>query len=1091
MKPQFVHLHAHSDASLGDATTQVEDMARRAAELGMPALALTDHGTMANAVAFYNACRKYGIKPIVGIEAYVAWRDAREPKSPENPTGHMILLARDYEGYQNLCRLLSWSNEHGMSYKPRIDLNVLAAHADGLLGLASCVDGLPQICVLGKRTWDASAREHRVLEPRPEMLDEMIGSLQDILGKENYYLEIQNHCLGMPQGLAPGQQESYRWLVSAQRAVAQAFIEASRRLDVPVVGTNDLHYLTPDMADSRDAVNAIDKNLYYDSGFSSSDEYGGHRFEGRRTVEDVAHETTGQMFLKSPEEMFLALKGQHFPELLTNTLAVAERCNLVFEAPTDEEGRKIFHLPEVRLPEDKTLEEHFRDVVLEGYAERYPDDPPEARERLEYELEVMHRLRYERYHLVMKEILDWSRENGIRLGPGRGSAAGSLVVYCLGITELCPLRHGLIFERFLNPSRVSSPDIDVDFDPARTADVIAHCQERYGKDRVAKIAAYHTLGTRAVLKDLGRCFGMSDDAMEWLVAELPKTGEKLHYSVRDLLDDPSSRPAKTVAEFLRKGGETAERMLDLCARLEGTRIHRTKHAAGLVIADRPLRGLIPLAAYDADKPDEFTTEIPHQDLESQGLLKLDILSIEGLTIIDRCVRFIRERHDPDFDLPPDRKQAYDDPETYAVLSRGETVGVWQLSSPGMQRLCMKVGPSTIDEISAILALYRPGPLDSTDPVTGLTMVETFIKRKRGQVEVVYDHPCLEPVLRNTFGILVFQEQVMQMTQVLCGWTLTEADNMRKAIGKKDAALMASFQEKFLQGAIETQGCDPQLAAAIWDKVEKFARYSFNKAHSSAYGVLAYQMAWLKAHYRVEFLAACLSRVQAKNTKEQKAGYTHLYVEEALRHSIPVLGPDILRSRAEAAPEERSIRLGFNAVKGIGATQAEKIAQVELRSDMNLAEIVLTLGQNGVGPALMKRLAQCGGFQDYGPQTAVIDLIDTYAKSKTSKKRQAAFFGLTEELELGEGTDPEPDELESTLQSMVQLVPLREALPPPRICSMRVDEIGPDSPLLQLPQGPTDLYLWIPLDSTRSGLVEIRGRALPARPPSGAKILQVI
>lgn len=1085
MTKEYVHLHGHSTYSLGDATTNIAALAKRVASLGMKACALTDHGTMAGVAEFQKEFGKAGVKPIFGMEAYIAWDSATKDKSHANPTGHIILLAKDIEGYRNLCTLLDWSNRVGFFAKPRIDTEILAKHSKGLIGLSSCAGGLPQKAILGWSTHNAQTKERDKQGPQLELLDDIAMKMQDILGKGNFFLEIQNHRRKDPSVLSAGQREDYDWLERAQIEVAKNFLACSRRTGIPCVGTNDFHYLDETQAEGRKIVLAINDKQVLEDGFTG--ELQDPKAAIDKTVEQGAREVTGQMYVKSPEEMYETLLGHSFPSLLTNSIAIAEMCNVSIVPDRTPEGRIKFSLPEVPLEPEETLSHKFRRLVEEGYRIRYPGDPEVARKRLEFELAAMGKLGFETYHIIVADFVSWAKNNGIAVGDGRGSGAGSLVVYCLGITNIDPLRHGLIFERYINPERVTAPDLDVDFDPTRVAEVIAYCKKKYGEDHVAYIAAYQSIHAKGSIKKVGKVFRLNKEWMDQICDSLPDDQGEHRVKIKSLMEEKDSVSAASLVKFRKKGGKTAEKMLELCIMLDDVKIYRSEHAAGIVIGGVPLRERLPLASYDRENPDVLTAEIPHVHLEDMGFLKMDFLVTQGLTIIQRTVEYIRSGRNKDFRLKEEWEEPYDDRAAFDLLCRGATYGIWQLSSADIRRVCIELGPSSLDDIGALIALYRPGPLDYTDPELKLNMVEIFIRRKQGRLPIEYDAPCLKPILENTYGVIVYQEQLMYMSQTLCGWTMNQADKLRKAAGKKLPEEMEALRPKFIKDAMAHSSVEEDVAKKIWDKIAAFGRYGFNKAHSIGYGKMAYQTAVLKAHYPIEFLAACLARVVEKSDKDQRKGLTHFFVDECNRLGIPVLPPDVALSGVETKPEGNSIRLGLNLVNGIAEASGAKIVAAKVTPEDTLGNAILKLSAAKVGPAMMKDLISCGAFDRYGNPQGVLDVVTRYEKTKTSKKRFAEFFGLAPTMKAEDTPPLTPDQMEKTFFDSVNLTIEREKAPPLRRVVVTVKD-PQDLEIFSEP-GETDVYTWVRYGLPKSnwGLYYLGKRKVPLFVPPHIKV----
>ena len=838
MTSRFVHLHNHSDYSLLDGACRLDRLVERARGLGMPALALTDHGNLFGAVEFYEKAKAAGLKPIVGCELYVAHGSRLDKTRTVDGKGaynHLVLLARNREGYRNLMKLSSAGYLEGFHYKPRIDKELLEAHAGGLLCLSACLRGeLPQL----------------VLEGNYEGARKAAAWYRDLFGPEFYYFELQDH--GIPD----------------ERTVAGRLIELGKEMGIPLVATNDCHYLAREDAEAHEVL------LCIQTGKTMQDP-------------DRFRFATDQVYVKSAEEMEALFQGA--PDAIKNTLEVAEKCDLTLDT-------ERVQLPEFPLPpEFQDAESYLRSVAREGLTRRYPSIDAEMERRLQYELDTICQVGYARYFLIVRDFIDFARGNGVGVGPGRGSAAGSLVSYVLGITDIDPLKFDLLFERFLNPERISMPDIDIDFDYENRGRVIEYVVEKYGRESVTQIITFGTMAARAVVRDVGRALGMSYADQDRVAKLIP--GE---------LGMTLTRAIETVPELklLAKQDETHAKLIRCSLALEGLARHASTHAAGVLIAPGNLTDYVPV--YRSSKGD-VTTQFDMVSLEKIGLLKMDFLGLRTLTVLEDASRFAAGAAGAPVDL---KEIPLDDAATFALLSKAQTIGVFQLESSGMRELLRKVLPDSFEDIIAINALFRPGPIQSG-------MLDDFAKRKHGKQKVTYMHPVLEPILKNTLGVIAYQDQVMQIANRLAGFTLAQGDLLRRAMGKKKPEEMARMKQAFIEGCAKNQVAKKK-AEEIFDLVEKFAGYGFPRAHSAAYALLSYQCAYLKAHFPAAYLAAGLT---------SEVGDTDrivTLVEEARRLGIEVLSPDVNRSHAAFTLEGNSIRFGLTAVKNVGKGSVEAI-----------------------------------------------------------------------------------------------------------------------------------------------------------------------
>ncbi|MDT5269750.1 MAG: polymerase subunit alpha [Acidobacteriota bacterium] len=896
----YVHLHLHTDYSLLDGAIQIKPLAERVRELGMKACAMTDHGNMYGAVSFYKEMKAHDVKPLIGCEVYLApghRSDRSEVRKGGKPYNHMILLAKDREGYHNLVRLTSKAFREGFYRKPRIDRELLSQFSGGLIGLSACLSGVPQ--------------EH-LKAGRFEEAAKAAGEFEDILGKGNYFLEIQDHQL------------------DDQIKINQSLIDLSKSTGIPLVATNDAHYLY------REDYEAHDVMLCIGTG---------------KTVNDPNRMRFGgpQWYVRSPDEM--AQIFAHIPDAVTRTLEVAEMCDL--KLPLGENQLPIYPIP--RAEGDLTVDEYFEKVVREGYEKRratlwdrmlgegtLKHSLAEYQQRISTEIATIKQMGFPSYFLIVWDFIKFAKDRHIPVGPGRGSAAGSLIAYCLEITDVDPLQFDLLFERFLNPERVSMPDIDIDFCVNGRAEVINHVTQLYGRDSVCQIITFGTMASKAAIKDVGRALDMPYADVEKIAKLIPPPIRGRNVSITQAIE--------TVPE-LKQAFETdpqVKKVIDIARRLEGCARHSSVHAAGVVISPVPLEELIPVAV---NNKQEFTTQFEMSDLEKTGMLKMDFLGLTTLTIIDQCCKTIKEMHDRDIvwsEIPQD------DPKTYDLFATGHTEAVFQFESVGMQEICRKLRPKSLEDLSALNALYRPGPLDGG-------MVDDFIDRYHGKKPVEYLVPAMEEILKNTYGILVYQEQIMQLAQKLGGYSLGEADLMRRAMGKKKREEMAVHEEKFISGCVRNK-IAKKTAREIFRLMAQFADYGFNRSHSVAYAHVAYQTAYLKAHYPEHFYAAVMTNVTDDTAKIFK------YASELRSQGIKMLPPDVNQSGPGFTPVERAVRYGLCAIKGLGQSAVSPIIEARnekpIRSIFDFAERV---GEKGSGKRVLESLVCAGAFDSLKPE----------------------------------------------------------------------------------------------------------------------------
>jgi DNA polymerase-3 subunit alpha len=907
----FVHLHQHTEYSLLDATVRIGDVKEKESALlqglvgkaracGAPAVAMTDHGNLFGAIEFYQAAEAAGLKPIIGCEMYMApgSRKEKDAASARDAASHFILLAQDEIGYRNLIKLVTEAHLTGFYYKPRIDRELLAQHHQGLIATSACLKG--------------EIASH-LMEDRREKAVEFARFCKDLFG-DRFYLEAQNHGL------------------ENQRKVNQALAEISKQHGIPLVATNDVHYIEKDHAAAHDALICIGTaSLLSD--------------ENRKRY------PSQEFYYKTYAEMQAAL-GE-FPDALKNTLEIAERCNLLIDFKTS-------RYPAVEPPGGKTRAQYLRELVLEGAQQRFGFDPhstslkPDQKkvmDRLNYELGVMEKAKFLSYFLIVWDFIRFAKSKEIPVGPGRGSAAGSLVAYCLGITNLDPLRYNLLFERFLNPERVSPPDIDIDFCYNRRPEVIQYVREKYGDPNVAQIITFSTMGAKAVVRDVGRVMGLPYGEMDRLAKMIPFDPKM---TLKDALAlNPELK--KTV-----DGSAVLTELFSIARTLEGLARQNSVHAAGVVICGEPLEHFAPLTR---DKNESVVTQYPMGALGDLKLLKMDFLGLKTLTVIQDALDRIHERRGKR--LSPD-EFPLDDPKTFELLNRAETTAIFQLESPGMRNLARQFGITRIEEIFALIALFRPGPM---------ALIPEFIKRKNGQTRIEYDHPLLEPICRETYGMMIYQEQVMQATNALAGFTLGQADILRRAMGKKKVEEMAAQRKNFVEGCLKHNKIPRAQAERIFDMLEKFAGYGFNKSHSAAYGIVTYQTAFLKANYTVEFMAAALSNELNDRDKARE------YINNCGEMDIEVLPPDINESgKLFTVMSDTQIRFGLAAVKNVGEGAVEAILAERKRNGLyrDMADFCARVDNRQVNKRVLESLVKCGAFDfTKTPRRRLFETMDSY------------------------------------------------------------------------------------------------------------------
>ena len=910
---RFVHLHCHTEYSLLDGANKVDRLFERIKALKQPAVAMTDHGNMFGAVEFYREAMSRGIKPIIGCEIYVAPTSRFEKKGvdkgPKEYNNHLILLAMNHEGYRNLCRLVSLGYMEGFYYKPRIDKDLLREFNGGLIALSACLQGEV-----------SQALNYGIYEKAKAAAEAYAAIFGD-----RYYIEIQDNKL-------PEQEKVNRQLV-----------ELAKELSIPVVATNDCHY------GERADFHAHDVLLCVQTGKTVAD-------DNRLKLE------TDELYLKSAEEMNHGF--EYCPGAVERTLEIADRCNVDIEF-----GK--YHFPNFTPPKEISLDDYLDELAREGLEERIEgiadaEKRKEYYERLEYELDVIKRMKFPGYFLVVADFINYAKQNGIPVGPGRGSSAGSLVAYALKITDLDPIFHVLLFERFLNPERRSMPDIDVDLCIRGRAQVIQYVKDKYGADRVAQIATFGTLKAKAAIRDVGRAIGMSFAETDAIAKLIPAPKQGFDYPLTEALKMEPRLPE------MMKSDPRVKTLIEHALRLEGLVRHASTHAAGVVLSNLPLVDHLPLFV---DKEGGIVTQYDMSCVEKIGLVKFDFLGLKTLTLIHDCLKLIEVTRGEKLDI---NRMELDDKKTYRTLCNGNTTGVFQLESTGIREMTVKIRPNCFEDLVAILALYRPGPLDSG-------MAEEYIKRKHGKEKIKYLHPLLESILKDTYGVIVYQEQVMQIAQVLGGYTMGDADILRRAMGKKDPEEMAAQRERFVEGA-KRQKIDEKKATEIFDQMETFARYGFNKSHSAAYALVSYQTAYLKTHYPVEFMAALMTSEMGDTDKVIKN------LAECREMEIEVLAPDINESRSDFTPVGDKIRFGLTAVKNVGEKAVEVILQTRNQDGtfQSLFDFCRRVDMTAVNRRVIENLIKCGAYDSTQVSRArMLGALDDAMKAGQAHQRDQA------------------------------------------------------------------------------------------------------
>ncbi len=881
----FVHLHIHSEFSLLDGANRIKDLPVRAKELGMKAMAITDHGVMYGVIDFYKACKKEGIKPIIGTEVYVASRTRFDKEPQDKRYYHLILLAKNNKGYQNLSKLVSLGFTEGYYYKPRIDLEILEKYHEGIICLSACLAG---------------AVSQAILNGDIEKAEEVAKWHKNVFG-EDYYLEIQNNG------------------VKEQVMVNQKIIQIARRLDIPIVATNDAHYLKKEDAYNHEVLLCIQTGK-------------------RITDEDRMRFETDELYVKSPEEMSEYFKN--FPDAIENTVKIAEKCNVEFEF-----GHTI--LPNYDVPEEfNTHYDYFKKLCYDGIKARYGDNPSqEILDRAEYELKIISQMGYVDYYLIVWDYINYAKSVGIPVGPGRGSGAGSILAYAIGITDIDPMKYSLLFERFLNPERISMPDFDVDFCYERRGEVIDYVEKKYGKDHVSQIITFGTMSARMVIRDVGRALDMPYAECDKLAKMIPN---ELHITIDKALEQNKE------LRDLYEQDEDIGKMLDIARALEGMPRQASTHACGVVITKEPVDTYVPLYVRDG----QISTQFIMTTLEELGLLKMDFLGLRTLTVIQDAINLVKENRGIDVEFDKDMGDA----NVYKLWQNGESVGIFQFESQGMTNFMKELKPDCLEDIIAGVSLYRPGPMDQ---------IPRYIKNKKNPENAEYTHPSLIPILNVTYGCMVYQEQVMQIVRDLAGYSLGRADLVRRAMGKKKLDVMAKEREYFIHGQTDEdgnviiKGCvrngiDEASANKIFDEMAEFAKYAFNKSHAAAYAVVSYRTAYLKAYYPEEFMAATLNSFLGNLDK------IPMYIDECKRLKIDILKPDINKSYTKFTVDNGKIRFGLGSIKNVGISAVNAIVKEREENGLyeSFTDFCERMKNEAVNKKCIESLIRAGAFDEF-------------------------------------------------------------------------------------------------------------------------------
>ncbi len=886
---KFTHLHVHSHYSLLDGMAKIDQLLDACQELKMPSIALTDHGNMYGLVEFYQKAKKRGIRPILGCESYVAFESLYQKRpNIDNKRYHLILLVKNKEGYQNLVEMTTKAHLEGFYYKPRIDKELLKKHANGLIGTSACLSGeIPRAVINGKI----------------DQAEKLTLEYQEIFGKGNFYLEIQHH---------PGLLE--------QKKVNNALIKIAHKNKVPLIAANDVHYVKPEDAEAQDILMSI-------------------QTDKRLGDQDRLTMKSDDFSLRPMEQMIKDFKD--IPEAIENTQEIVEKCNFEFELGN-------IQLPYFNLPNGQTPEEYLKKLCEKGLEEKHFEASlKDVLERIDYELGVIKKTGFASYFLIVQDFINWAKSQDIVCGPGRGSAAGSIVSYLIGITAVDPLKYNLLFERFLNPSRISMPDIDLDFADARRDEVIEYVAKKYGREHVAQIITFGTMAARAAVRDVGRVLDYSYNFCDQIAKMIPfgSSLEKAIYESQELHSNYES-------------DDNTKRLIDMSMKLEGIARHASTHACGVVITKEPLNKLVP-CQYSSRNDQSVVTQYEMHSIEDLGLLKMDFLGLKTLTVIQNTLDQIEESSQQKIDL---ESFPLDDEKTFELFRKANTTGIFQLESSGMKRYLKQLKPSQFADIIAMVALYRPGPME---------FIPEFIARKHGHKKITYSHPLLKPILENTYGICVYQEQLMRIAQDLAGFTLSEADVLRKAVGKKIKKLLDEQEEKMIEGMVKND-IETKIAKKIWKTIEPFAQYGFNASHATCYALIGYQTAYLKAHFPTEFMAALMTSDQ--NDIERIA----FLVNECQQMDIKVLPPDINESNQDfSRVDEKIIRFGLNAIKNVGHNIVENIVQERKNNGefKSITDFIERVNSRDLNKKSLESLTKCGALDIFGERNQILTAME--------------------------------------------------------------------------------------------------------------------
>jgi DNA polymerase-3 subunit alpha len=909
---KFTHLHVHSHYSLLDGLPKIDELLDYTKELGMDSVALTDHGVMYGAVEFFKKAKIKGIKPIIGCEVYTALEKLTDKRSGiDTKRNHLILLAKNEQGYKNLIKLTTIAHLEGFYYKPRVDQETLEKYSEGLIALSACVQGkIPRLLLSGKL----------------QEAEETAKKYERIFGKGNFYLELQHHT-SIPE----------------QKIANERLIELSKKTGVPLVATNDIHYLRKDDAEAQDILMLIN---------TGADPNDPERLSMKQ--DDFS--------MISPEQISEYFKD--VPEAIENTQKIAEQCNLHIEFGKTK-------LPVFPLPEGKSADQFLYELCLQGIPKRYGENPDKKiTERMEYELSVIAKTGFAGYFLIVQDFVNWAKQNRIVVGPGRGSAGGSIVAYLTNITNVDPLKHNLLFERFLNPERISMPDIDMDFADRRRDDVLKYVSEKYGSDHVAQIITFGTMASRAVIRDVGRALQYTYSYCDQLAKMIPM-GMDLNETL------------EKVDEFKEKyqNDQMAKHLINLARKLEGVARHASTHACGVVISAAPLTDSVPLQHPPGEEDNTIITQYEMHGIEDLGLLKMDFLGLKNLTIIEDTLARIYVLHNNlkiDLDKIPDGDQ-----KTFELLQQALTTSVFQLESDGMKRYLKELVPTNFEDITAMVALYRPGPMQ---------FIPDYIERKHGNQTIHYIHPKLEPILKDTYGVCIYQEQLMKIAQEICGFTLGEADVLRKAVGKKIKELLDAQESKFIEGAIKN-GASKKVAQELWEWILPFAQYGFNKSHSAAYATIAYQTAYLKAHYPVEFMASVLTSERADVER------IAFLIDECKKIGVEVLAPNINESLKNftVVPSKSQVRFGLTAIKNVGDNIVDAIVEERKQngSYKSIGDFINRVKSKDLNKKSMEALIKSGAFDQFAERNQLLENLERMLEiaRENNKKQNTNQMGL--------------------------------------------------------------------------------------------------